>query len=286
MSDYYSTLGVSKGATEKEIKSAYRKLAMQWHPDRNKSSGASDKFKQINEAYEVLSDSAKKSKYDTYGHDNFKRGGMGSASGGASGASGQGPFSYTYSSSGGGNPFGDFGFGGTDPFDIFESFFGGGAARKPKKPTYQVEVSFEDAILGLEQDMNIPQIGKKSIKIPAGVDDGMRIRFTDFDLMIVVGKSKKYRREGQNLIVEVPISYSKAVLGGEVDVELVGGEKVRLRVASGTESGHTVRVKSKGIVHPNSPSHKGDLYVIFKILVPSKVSKEQKKLLEEMEKIG
>jgi DnaJ-class molecular chaperone len=144
MRDYYEVLGVSKEASEAEIKKAYRKLALEWHPDRNKSPEASEKFKEINEAFEVLSDPQKKARYDQFGHSGVK----GQA---ASGFGQQGPFSYTYS----GNLddlFEQFGFGGgSDPFDIFESFFGfrtPRSQRRAQKPLYEIKISFEEACTG------------------------------------------------------------------------------------------------------------------------------------------
>lgn len=283
--DYYSTLGVSKSASEKEIKSAYRKLALQWHPDKNKSPEAAEKFKAINQAYEVLSDSKKKATYDQVGHDNFNRGGYGSHAGtrgGGTGSWGQsGPFSYTYTS--GGNPFEDSGF--SDPFDIFETFFGGGFGRsqaRKAKPAYQIQITFEEAVLGVTKEVTVPNLGKKSIKIPAGVDTGNRISFSDFEIVVSVSPHKTYKRDGHHLIVEVPISYPQAVLGGQAEVILPDGKKFKLKVNPGTESGGMLRVKGKGIPHPSSPSHRGDLYVVFKINIPKKVDGKTKKILEEL----
>src|SRR3989344_4498970 len=131
--DYYEILGVSKTATDLEMKAAYRKQALQWHPDRNKTREAEAKFKEINEAYEVLSDKDKRAAYDQFGHAAFQQGGFGAAGQGPSGGGGtyrQGPFTWTYTTGGGGGQggqgvdFGDFGF--SDPFEIFEQFFGGG----------------------------------------------------------------------------------------------------------------------------------------------------------------
>ena len=281
MADYYELLGVSRSANDQEIKSAYRKQALEWHPDRNKSPEAAEKFKQINKAYEVLSDPNKKQMYDQVGHDAFERGGGNSAAGGGFGGR-QGPFTYTYSYGGGGNPFEDLG--GTDPFEIFEQFFGSrspfSGQRARARDTYQIEITFDEAVAGIEKEVRIGSSSKK-IKIPAGVDDGTRMRFSDFDLLIRVGSSTMYKRDGQDLYLEKEISYPLAVLGGTIEVQTLDG-KVKLRIRAGTQSGTAVRLRGQGIVHPNS-NRKGDMYVIYKIHVPQKVSGSLKKALQELQ---
>jgi DnaJ-class molecular chaperone len=282
--DYYELLGLKKGATDAEIKAAYRKQALKWHPDRNKASEAAEKFKEINKAYEVLSDSQKRQMYDQYGKEGFERGGFGSHSRG--GGQQQGPFTYTYSSTGGGNPFEGVDFGGSDPFDIFEQFFGfggagGGARSRKRRDLYQMELSFQEAIHGVTKETVIK--GKNhSIKIPAGVDDGMKIRFDDFDVLVRVRPDARFRREGQDVYIEKHISFPLAALGGELTVETLDSP-VTLRVRAGTKSGTTVRLRGHGIVYPQQ-SHKGDLYVIYTIDVPERVSSRSKKLLEELQK--
>ena len=282
--DYYELLGLKKGASDAEIKAAYRKQALQWHPDRNKSPESSAKFKEINKAYEVLSDSKKKEMYDTYGKEGFEKGGFGSHS--RQGQQ-QGPFSYTYSSnSSGQNPFEgvDFG-GGSDPFEIFEQFFGfGGASRgrsRKQRDLYQMELSFIEAVQGVEKETVIK--GKNhSIKIPAGVDDGMKIRFDDFDVLVRVRPDSRFRRDGQDIYIEKKISFPLAALGGELKVETLS-VPVSLRVRPGTKSGTTVRLRGHGIIYPQQ-SHKGDLYVTYTIEVPERISSKSKKLLEELQK--
>jgi DnaJ-class molecular chaperone len=284
--DYYELLGIKKGATEAEIKAAYRKQALQWHPDRNKSPEASTKFKEINKAYEVLSDANKKQMYDQYGKEGFERGGFGSHSQSAN-QQRQGPFSYTYSTSGGAqNPFEGVDFGGGDPFDIFEQFFGFGGAQggrqRKRRDVYQMELSFQEAVRGVAKDTVIK--GKtRTIKIPAGVDDGMKIRFDDFDVLVRVRPDNRFRREGQDVYVEKKISFPLAALGGEITIETLENTLVTLRVRPGTKSGTTVRLRGHGIVYPQQ-SHKGDLYVIYTIHVPERVSGKSKKLLEELQK--
>lgn len=283
--DYYELLGLKKGATDAEIKAAYRKQALKWHPDRNKAPDAATKFKEINKAYEVLADTQKKQMYDQYGKEGFERGGFGSHSRGAGQQQQQGPFSYTYSSGGGQSPFDSADFGGTDPFDIFEQFFGfggsGGGRSRKRRDLYQIELSFIEAVKGVSKDTVIK--GKShTIKIPAGVDDGMKIRFEDFDVLVRVRPDSKFRREGQDVYIEKNIPFPLAVLGGELTVETLDSP-VTLRVRPGTKSGTTVRLRNHGIVYPQQ-SHKGDLYVIYTITVPEHVSSKSKKLLEELQK--
>lgn len=278
--DYYDLLGLKKGASDSEIKAAYRKQALKWHPDRNKSPDSAVKFKEINRAYEVLSDSQKRQMYDQYGKEGVERGSQQQQ------GQQQGPFSYTYSTGGGGqNPFEGVDFGGSDPFDIFEQFFGfggagGGRARK-RRDLYQMELSFLEAVHGVEKETVIK--GKShSIKIPAGVDDGMKIRFSDFDVLVRVRQDSHYRREGQDVYIEKKISFPLAALGGELKVETLN-EPVSLRVRPGTKSGTTVRLRGHGIVYPQQ-AHKGDLYVVYTIEVPERISHKAKQLLDELQK--
>lgn len=274
MSDYYNTLGVSKNASPDEIKSAYRKMALKWHPDRNKTTEATDKFKEINKAYEVLSDPKKKEMYDQYGESAFRGGAPG-------GYSQEGPFTYTYSNYGGQSPFGeDF----TDPFEIFEQFFGFRSPfgqRAKRRDIYEISLTFDEAVHGVAKETVIK--GKKrTIKIPAGVDSGTRIRFNDFDLSVKVRPHQYFRREGQDVYYEKEISYPLAILGGVIDVPTVD-DKIGLKVRSGTKSGTVVRLKGQGIPYPQS-NRRGDEYVVFKIKVPERVSNRAKNLLEELEK--
>jgi len=279
MNDYYSILGVSKNATQKEIKSAYRKLALKWHPDRNKEAGAEEKFKQINQAYGVLSDEKKRQMYDQMGHQGYTSGGARAAGGPAGG---QGPFGgqYYYSNMGG-QGF-DFDFGGMDPFDIFEQFFGArspyGSQRKPRS-VYQMNIDFSDAVKGVTKTTVIN--GKEhTIKVPAGVDTGSRIRFSEFDVVVEVRPDSHFKRQGQDIITEHEISFPQAVLGDVVKVKTIDDE-VKLKIKPGTESGTTVRLREKGMPYPNSKK-RGDHYVVYKIKTPTKLSGKAKKLVEEL----
>jgi len=287
MADYYEVLGVSKNASDHEIKAAYRKQALKWHPDRNKSSDSAEKFKEINQAFEVLSNPQKKQMYDQYGEAAFQRGGMGGAPGGAGGQYYQeGPFKVYTNFGGEGNPFENFDFGGfSDPFEIFEQFFGfqspfSRGRRQRQREVYEATLTFEEAVNGVKKDV-VVKGDKKTIKIPAGVDEGMRIRFSDFDLLIHIKPHPYFRREGQDIYFEKEISYPLAVLGGTIEVPTVNGT-IKLKVRSGTKSGTTVRLRGQGVPHPQS-YNKGDQYVVFKINTPSRVSSKAKRLLEELE---
>ena len=288
--DYYEVLGVSKNASDAELKTAYRKQALKWHPDRNKTQGATDKFKEINHAYEVLSDQKKRQLYDQYGKEAFEKGGFGSSSSGqrTPHGGGYGPFTYTYSSSGGGgaNPFEGVDFGGfSDPFDIFEQFFGGFAGSnqhtRKRRDVYELTLTFDEAVHGVEKQTVIKG-RNKTIKIPAGVDDGTRIRFQDFDVQVRVQHHATFKREGQDIYFEKEISFPLAVLGGVVDVPTISGS-VQLRVRPGTKSGTTIRLRGQGVAYPQS-SRKGDEYVTYRIKVPEHMSHKGRKLLEELEK--
>lgn len=286
--DYYELLGITKNASDVELKAAYRKQALKWHPDRNKESGATEKFKEINHAYEVLSDQKKRSMYDQYGKEAFEKGGFGrTRNTGGNPYGNAGPFTYTYSSGGdGGNPFEGFDVGGfSDPFDIFEQFFSGfsgaGRSRARRHEIYELALTFDEAIHGVEKQTVIK--GKsKTIKIPAGVDNGMRIRFSDFDVQVRVAIHPHFRREGQDIYLEKEISYPTAILGGVIDAPTIDGN-VQLRVRPGTQSGTTVRLKGQGIIYPQS-TRRGDEYVIYRVNIPTHITMKGKRLLEELEK--
>jgi molecular chaperone DnaJ len=289
--DFYEVLGVTKTATAADIKRAYRKLALEWHPDRNKSPNAHEKFKEINEAYEVLSDSKKKEMYDQYGHNVPGQ----NPFGGGGGAYQQGPFTY-YSTSGGGNPFGGGaeGFDFSDPFDIFEQFFGGGfsaqggRSRQRVREAYQITIDFMDAVRGASREIHLPrgEAGegsvRKTIKIPAGVDTGSRIRFDDFDIVVEVRPDKKYKREGDDLIVEQEITYTQAALGAVVDVPTIDGS-IKIRVQPGTQPGTLIRLHGKGVPHVRT-NGRGDEYVKITLSIPTHLNHRQKELLEELDR--
>lgn len=281
--DYYQILGVSKNATRDEIKKAYRKLALEYHPDRNKTKEGEVKFKEVTKAYEVLGNEEKRKTYDQFGAAAFEggAGGPGGPFGGFGGAQGgqYGPFTYTYSSNGQG---GDFDFGGfSDPFDIFEQFFGGGSpfGQRARRPAYAVKVTFSEAVHGTEKEINVNGKSQK-IKIPAGVDNGSRIRFQEYDVVIQVPNDPYFGREGYDIVTEQELSYSQVALGTDLDVKTIDG-KVKIKIPAGTQPGTLVRLSGRGVSRLQG-SGRGDHYVRIKISVPKKLSRRQKELLESL----
>ena len=287
--DYYDILGISKGASADEIKKAYRKQALEWHPDRHKDDKetAEHRFKEINEAYQVLSDPSKKSAYDQFGHAAFTPGGGGMGgnpfAGGFSGGR-TGPFTYTYTTNGQ-NPFGNMDFG--DPFDIFESFFGGGnpfgRAQRRQVPRYSMTIDFMEAAKGITKEVSV-EGKKRKIKIPAGIYEGARISFDDFTLSVNIKPDKLFERQDDDIYVSVGIPFSLAAVGGEIKVPTIDDE-VKIRIRPGTQSGIMMRLRERGVAHLHGRG-RGDEYVRINIVVPEKLSREQKRIVEEMEEEG
>jgi DnaJ-class molecular chaperone len=282
--DYYEILGLTKGASEAEIKKAYRKLALQYHPDRNKGDkAAEEKFKEVTKAYEVLSDPQKKQTYDQFGEAAFdpSAGGGPFGQGGPFGGFGGqgGPFSYTYTTNGGGQQ--DFG-GFSDPFDIFEQFFGGANpfGRSQRRSTYSLSISFMEAVKGVQKRVNLD--GKvQTVKIPAGVDDGSRIRFGETDVVLDVAQDRKFKRQGLDIITEEEISFPRAALGDNLEVETVQG-KVTIKIPAGTQPETLIRLRGKGVKSVRGSGF-GDHYVRIKITIPKNLSSHQKELLKEFD---
>lgn len=279
--DYYDILGVSKSATAAELKSAYRKLALKWHPDKNKEASAHEKFKEINEAYEILSNTDKKAKYDQFGHAAFGNGA------GFNPNAGGNPFGSYYTQGGANINFEDL-FGGaggfSDPFDIFSNFFGGAgfsnARQQPQKPHYVLKVDFDEAIHGSEKTV-VHQGKQYTIKIPSGADNGTRIRYADFDISFEVKASKIFRREGYDVIVNHEIPFTLAILGGETQVPTLDGD-LKVKIRQGTQPETTIRLTGKGVKHLQGNQH-GDLYIRFIIKFPERISSKQKDLLKRFE---
>lgn len=282
--DYYDILGVNKSASSDEIKKAYRKQALEWHPDKHKDNkeAAEKRFKEINEAYQVLSDSQKRQSYDQFGHSAFTPGGSygGQGSPFSGGFGQQGPFTYTYSTSGNAAGF-DFG----DPFEIFEQFFGGGAPFRQARsvPRYSIDISFIDAVHGVEREVSL-EGKKRKIKIPAGVDDGNRIQFDDFILSINVRPHEIFERDGADVYVRVEIPYSLALMGGEIKVPTID-EELKIRVRPGTKSGSMMRLKERGIKKLRG-SGRGDQYIRLIVDVPNRLTREQRRIVNELKKEG
>ena len=350
--DYYEILGVDSDADDAELKKAYRKQAMQYHPDRNPGDSAAEaSFKEVNEAYEILKDPQKRSAYDQFGHAAFEHGG------GGAGARG----------------FGGMGGGFSDIFeDLFGDFMsgqqGGGRARAPRGSDlrYNLEISLEDAFNGKKMELKIPttvacevcegsgaeegsepttcptcqgqgkiraqqgfftiertcpscqgqgrviknpcktcrgegRVRKEktlAVNIPAGVDDGNRIRLSgegeagarggapgDLYIFLTVKDHRIFQRDGQNIHCRVPIPLTTAALGGDIEVPTLEGSKAKVSITAGTQSGRKFRLRGKGMPIMNSHGH-GDMYIHTIVETPVNLSKRQKELLKEFEAEG
>jgi len=294
--DYYEVLGIPKSASDAEVKSAYRKLARKHHPDIDKSVGAADKFKEISEAYQILSDSQKKQTYDQFGHAAFDRSAGGNPygrSGGAGPFGGGNPFGEgTYSWSTSGNPNVQFDFGGfEDPFDLFEQIFGGGSPFGQafrRRPTYQLSLTFDEATSGVTKEVEVEERNQQGrlvrrrlkIKVPPGVDNGTKMRFGDLDIVFNVSRSPQFLREGADIFSEITINIPQLVLGDVFEVNTVSG-KVKVKVPPGTQPGSLVKLKGKGVTRLGTSGH-GDHYVRVNLEVPKNPSKQERQLYEEL----
>ena len=350
--DYYEVLGVSKDASDAEIKSAFRKLAKQYHPDICKEANAEEKFKEIQEAYEVLGDENKRKQYDQFGHAAFEQG-----AGGFGGAQG----------------FGGFDASGFDFGDIFDNIFGGGfggfgrqsrnAPQQGDDKLIRIRLTFEEAVYGCEKDIELDVTekceeckgkggsgektcpdchgsgtitkeqrtilgafmstttcsrcngkgkiyentcskcrgtGRKmnhktlSISVPKGVDNGTRLVISgkgsagvnggpngDLYIEFAVENHKYFNRDGDDIYLKVPITITEAILGTKKEIPTLYGN-VKLTIPEGTNTGDKQRIKGKGVENAKRGS-KGDMYIIMDVRVPNKISKEQKRLFEELE---
>ncbi len=285
--DYYEVLGVSKNASDDEIKKAYRKLAVKYHPDKNPGDKEAEaKFKEISEAHEVLSDKQKRARYDQFGH----AGVGGNAGGGNPFGGGGGSYSFN------GQSF-NFDFGGSGGLDdILGSIFGfGGGQRRPARGTdYRTTVvlNFEEAVFGTTKIVSADGKDLK-VKIPAGIDDGMSIRLSgkggaapkggtkgDLYVFVRVKPHKHLTREGSIILSEKVVSMVDAALGTEVDVETVDGN-VRMKVPAGTQSGTPFKLSGHGVPLMRSDGDRGPHIVTIIVETPKNLSKRQKELLEE-----
>lgn len=305
--DFYQTLGVTKSASPDEIKKAYRKLAMQYHPDKNQGNKkAEEKFKEISEAYEVLSDAEKKKNYDMFGH----AGVNGNPFGGAGGQGG-GPFGR------GGNPFGGAGgFGQADINDLFGDIFGeafgGGRSRtsstsqqrsrgggKGSDLRYTLNITFEEAATGTEKVISfVRQVGsreeaaKLSVTVPAGVKDGQRLKLSEEgdkpssgaagDLYVIINLQEHllFKREEADVMLDLPVKYTEAILGTEIDIPTLTG-KAQIKIPAGIYSGQVLRLKGKGFPRIGGIGN-GDMLVRLLVDTPQKTNTRQKELLEEL----
>jgi curved DNA-binding protein len=305
--DYYKVLGVDKGATGKEIKKAYRKLARQYHPDVNPDDkSAEEKFKDINEAYEVLSDPAKRQKYDQLGA-NWQRW---QQAGGR-----PGDFDWSRWASGDNvryrtvEDLGDLFSGGGIFSDFFNQLFGGARAggwgsqypQRGRDHQQEVEITLEEAYRGTARVMS--QSGRR-IKIPAGVKTGSKVRIAgqggaslgggergDLYLLIRVLDDPRFERKGDDLHSAIPVDLYTALLGGEVRVETLSGP-VTLKIKPGTQNGQTIRLRSKGMPHlrrrraGSGGQEYGDLYARVDVRLPATLTERQRALLEQMRQAG
>ncbi|MDR0463146.1 MAG: DnaJ domain-containing protein [Pseudomonadales bacterium] len=281
--DYYEVLGVNKTASADEIKKSYRKMALKFHPDKNKEADAEDKFKEINEAYQILSDEKKRSTYDQFGHAAFDpSAGMGAGGGNPFAGGFQNGYTWSYQS-GGANPFEGMDFG--DPFEIFETFFGGGMGRgrRAQMKHYSLRVTFEEAAFGVEKEVEVDGVAKK-IKVPAGVDDGTRIKFSDFYITFDVATDPYFKRRGADLFVDHEVAFSTLLLGGTTQVRGLKKE-IKMRVREATQAGTIIRLKGEGLPILSGRGN-GDIYVKLIAQMPSKFNREQKKAIETLRKAG
>ena len=280
--DYYDILGLSKGASDDEIKKAFKKKAMKFHPDRTgNDKTAETKFKEAKEAYDVLSDPQKKSMYDQYGTTDF---------GGGFGGRSQGGFNAS-------------GF--EDVFeDLFGDIFGGGRARNPNRAykgadlEYHLQLSLEEAAFGIEKVVQFRTKNENkeiSVSIPAGVDNGDRVRLSgkgepginqgppgDLFIRVVLEKHSIFERDGNNLYCNVPISFAEATLGAEIEIPTLSNNKVSIDIPPGTQTGKYFRLRGKGIKSVRG-GNIGDLMCSVQIETPVNLSSEQKNILLQFE---
>jgi len=342
--DYYEVLGLPRGATGEDVKKAYRKLALEYHPDRNKAAGAADRFKEVNEAYHTLNDPERRAAYDRFGHAGVTNGGQGAGHPGF-------------------DTFGGFG-------EIFDAFFGGGTTtRRGPRPgrdlEYHATLGFEEAVFGVDKELELDreepcerckgsrsepgqtptrcttcngtgqvrrvqrnifgqfaQIsacstcggegrvvqnpckecngrgrkrrqGKIVVKVPAGIEDGTRVRLTgegepgepgaprgDLYLYVAVKPHDLFARDGTNLLLEMEINFAQAALGATVEVPTLKATRT-VKVPAGTQSGTVFRIRGEGVPEIGS-SRRGDLLVTVFVSVPEKLNAKQKALLEQL----
>ena len=273
--DLYTILGVKKSDTDAVIKKQYRKLSKELHPDATKGDKKlEERFKEVSEAYEVLSDPKKRAEYNEM-RDLYKSGGMRGGAGGMGGGT-QGGYQ-------------DF-FGGGDPQDIFSTLFGGGRRGPSRGADLQTEatISFRDSIFGSEINLRLDR-ETISTRIPAGVKDGSKIKLKgrgspgaagpgDLFVIIHVTKHPVFTRDEENLLMTLPVTFAEASLGADIVVPTIDGEEVKVRLAPGTQNGKTLRVKGRGITR----NHKtGDLLITIDVVVPQRVDGKAKKALED-----
>lgn len=291
--DYYEILGIKKDASKDEIKKAFRVLAHKYHPD--KKDGDEAKFKEANEAYQVLSDDQKRAQYDQFGSAGPQFGG-----GGFGGQQGFGGFDFSGFQNGnfnGQNVEFDLG-------DIFGEMFGGGGFRRMRRGrniALRLQLTFKESIFGTKKKIKIPSEsamasqGTVEIDIPAGIDNGQQMKLQgygapieggqpgDLYLEMSVESHKTLRKEGVHLVAEITIPISTALLGGKEEIEMID-DSVTIKIPPGIEHGAVLRVRGRGV--QAGAFRSGDLLVKVNIHMPHKLTREQKKLIEELQKEG
>jgi len=283
--DYYNILGVNRNASEREIKQAYRKLARQYHPDVNPGDkSAEEKFKQINEAYEVLTDKENRKKYDKYGDqwqyaDQFEKAGWQQAPG------------WDFSRGGTRVYFGEGDFG-----SLFDDIFSDLYSRRQAQPRraqsleYPVEVTLEEAYQGTTRTLSFADGKRLEVKVPPGVRTGSRVRLAgkgaqggDLYLVVLVKPHPVFERRGDDLHVGVSVPLVVAMLGGEVKVPTLKG-KVALKIPPETQNGRTFRLAGQGMPHLGNSS-RGDLLAKVKVVLPAKLSAKEKELFKQLDEL-
>jgi len=316
--DYYATLGVDKGASQKELKQAYRKLARKHHPDVNPGdAGSEQKFKELNEAYEVLGDPEKRKKYDELGS-NWRQYEQAQHAGGPAGS----PFGDAWTvNTGGPGGYRTMSeeemqelFGGQDPFsDFFHAFFGGGTepgrrgrqararVQKGRDVEQRLVLSLEDAFRGARRRLAITYGGQArtvDVRIPAGVSDGSRVRVQGegtpgtggaasghLYLRVEIAADPRFERRGADLYTKVSVPVTTAVLGGEADVVTIDGQTLRLKIAAGTQNGQVLRLKGHGMPRTGKGLDRGELYATVSVRVPVELSAEARAHYEALARL-
>jgi DnaJ-class molecular chaperone len=314
--DYYSTLGVQKSASEKEIKQAFRRLARKYHPDVNPGDKTAEaRFKEINEAYEVLGDPSTRKKYDELGA-NWRLYEQAEAQGRPNPFAGQ----WTTASGGGTGGFRTMTeeemaemFGDTAPFsDFFNTFFGGQFAqgggtrssrprqRKGRDLEHELRLTLEDAYQGTTRRLSLKHDGRSrtvDVRIPAGVGDGSRVRVAgegehgsdgsgDLYLRIRIDPHTSFERKGRDLHIKVPVPLTAAVLGGEADVPTLSGKPVRLRIPALTQNGQVFRLKGYGMPAVGKPDDKGDVYARVDVQMPTRMSPAEREHYQALARLA
>jgi len=321
--DYYKILGVDKKASSEEIKKKYRKLALQYHPDRNKGNkGAENKFKQISEAYAVLGDTKKRQQYDTFGssrfHQRFSQDDIfrgfdiadilkdfGFSSGDPfSGMRGKQRRAASCGKQQGHNPFGSQRSPFSDVFDQARSSAGGKSQQRPRKGkdrTIEMDITLEEAFQGTTKEVGFALNSKQqsiTVKIPVGIKEGKKLRLSgkgepgplgtppgDMFLIVHMAPHPLFRRENNDLYLDKKIKLSEALLGTSLEVPTIDGETRIIRVPPGTPPGAKIRMKALGMPVMNGDS-RGDAYVVVNPILPKKINKKQKKLIEDLAREG